>query len=573
MNGGPGGSFTPEDAPEEDTLSVNGAWTHDGFEEMKQAEEERRQQFQFRGKNSSSRGRRGFRGGFFGRDRLGSAPRTSSPHGSFARLQSEPSTFDTLKFGNGARPWFSMKPERVWTKQFDGYLYFEAQLKPVHNQGLGQGVRVKLPKQKDKRQDVTGPEGGSVVVRLPQRNAIPSRPLWATAKDLSPERAFVVKLPGTKGAGKERAHLSREDVTTVTPPPMDEPLPTIRSAPVASVQRPLTQEAPAFTPSHPPLRRASEVVVSLPTTSTIAPAEHPAGAPPLRRHTSNELSTSGDLASAGPSHLQSQGVPQGAQPAETGPPQGQPPVLSTVQTVAPQFQASPPYGSPYGYAASGLPLPPGIAVSESGVTYEIATGRTVYLHTPPPPPPPPQMQVPMYNPRPIPMHHAPHASMHFLPHHGHAPSMSLSVSPPAFSSSLPIFALPRQSSRIEIKAPSEEKGTERAGELDRPGGDGRLTGPRTTVNVNAEPFTPAAHPQLQSPGYYPVESQQAFDEGQQHHQPHPSMSYQPTPYYFLGPDGSASYGYQYPNIDARSPQQQYESYAQDTYPQQHAIYY
>ncbi|OBZ80029.1 hypothetical protein A0H81_01418 [Grifola frondosa] len=35
------------------------------------------------------------------------------------------------------RPWFAMKPERMWTKQHEAFLYFDPALKPRAGQGPG----------------------------------------------------------------------------------------------------------------------------------------------------------------------------------------------------------------------------------------------------------------------------------------------------------------------------------------------------------------------------------------------------------------------------------------------------
>lgn len=208
---------------------------------------------------------------------------------------------------------------------------------------------------------------------------------------------------------------------------------------------------------------------------------------------------------------------------------------------------------------------------ENGMTYEIATGRAVYLQTPPPPPPPPPMQMPMYNPRPIPLHHAAHPSVHFVPHHASSMSMSMSVSPPNMMHTPPLFSLPRQGSRVEIKAPGEEKGKEE-GFHSRPASQAHTASTSRLANVHAEPFTPSS--QLQATGapemgYYDAQ-QHAYEEAQRHQQ---YMYSQPGYYYPVGTDGAPAYGYpqQYGSGEPTQNNPYVDAYGQEAYPP--AAYY
>ena len=468
-----------------------------------------------------------------------------------------------------------MKPERVWTKQFDGYLYFEAELKPVRNQGIGQGVRIKLPGKKCVNQEANGLDSDAVVVRVPQWSSITPWTASSISKEPLADRAIVVRLPPRKVLRKEHEVQAPEDVTTVAPPPMDDPLPSLQLGTTQPYKTPPAQESDLYTPSrltsHHSTHTSDVLSHPRPSGSTSAPLHFPAEISKAQETLEKVSSLANNIASS--SFPQSHMDIHPQLPDNSGTASPQPPLSSVApppQAMASTFQPSSSYGSPYAYAASGPPLPPGIAVSEEGVTYEIATGRTVYLHTPPPPPPPPPMQVPMYNPRPMQMHHTHPGSVHFLP--PHASSMSMSVSPPAFLASPSIFALPRQSSRVEIRAPGE-KGKEReVGE--HLNTQGRQAGSRLVANVNAEPFTPASHVQPQAMGFYSAEAQQqAFDNAQQHHQQ--QSMYQPPPYYYPGnADGGTPYGYgqQYASVDAGQPQQ-YDSYGQGSYHQQHTVYY
>ncbi|KAF8515001.1 hypothetical protein JB92DRAFT_93839 [Gautieria morchelliformis] len=579
---GNSGSSHPEAVPEEGTRADR-SWTHDGFEELKKDEENPRQPIPFHGRGAFPRGRGGHRGSFPSRGGSLALPnRASSPRdlqvrprlesqrsptadvlriGNGARtmvrprLESQRSpTADVLRFGNGVRPWFAMKPERVWTKQFDGYLYFEPQLKPVHSQGIGQGVRIKLPGMKNVNKNAEELDSDAVVVRLPQSNTATPCTVPSVSKEPFTDRHILVRLPPSNASRKEREeHEARapEDVTTVAPPPMDDLLPSVRSGFTPVDPTHLIQEA------HPPTRRVSDtsrqsfdaVSRSQPSGSMASPIDLPPGSPVPQEMPLREPFTANNVAGSSQSHL---GIcPQGPENMGTASPQPpRAPVLPVLQAMASPFQPSPSYGSPYAYA----PL----------LAYTPSTPST------------PPMQVPMYNPRPIPMHHAHHGSMHFLPHHahGHASSMSMSVSPPAFLSSPPIFALPRHSSRVEIRAPGEEKGKERE-DSENLGIQERQTGSRLAANVNAEPFTPASHAPPHAMGYFSAEAQQqAYDNAQRNHQ-HQQSIYQPPPYYYpVNADGSTPYGYgqPYTAVDAGQPQQ-YDTYGQEPYSQQHAVYY
>ena len=596
---GNGGSSRPDDVQEEEIPPAERSWTHDGFEEMKKVEEAQRQEFPFRGKGAFPRGRGGPRaklpsnGGSFASQYRASSPQTPqtpqtprtfrTPQIPQAPPQIEPrqsTTSDLLRFGNGTRPWFAMKPERVWTKQFDGYLYFEARLKPVPNQGIGQGVRIKLPGMKGVTKNAEELDNDAVVVRLPQWNSISSWTVPSNSQETLGDRVIIVRLPSNKVLRKEHDVQPPEDVITVAPPPMDEPLPH-RSIPVPSYQAsPIHEAHQSMQPIvHPPKRTSDLVSNSQPSGSTSAPLNPHVETPFPLEMAFKEATVAYDVTSAGPSQSHGGDIrPQGPDNLGTASPQPpQPPVQPMLQAMASPFQPSPSYGLPYPYPTSGLALPPGIAVSEDGVTYEIATGRTVYLHTPPPHPPPPPLQVPMYNPRPMPIQHRHHGNVHFLPHHahGHASSMSMSVSPPIFLSSPPIFALPRQSSRVEIRAPGEEKGKERE-DAQHPNVQMHQAGSRLAANVNAEPFTPASHAQSHAMGYYSAEAQQqAFDNAQRHHQHQQSMYHSPPYYYPVNADGSTPYGYgqHYAGVEPGQQPQQYDTYGQEPYPQGHTVYY
>lgn len=474
-----------------DGPETEAAWSHDKFEEVKEAGSNKE-------RSNYTRGGRGFKARHFSRKETDRAhsPDTSSQ----APVKSSHSVNDPLQLGDGQRTWFAMKPERVWTKQFDGYLHFDAQLKPLQMQGLGQGVRVKLPKL-----NPSSMENEAVIIRLPlDTSQMSKQHLQASTSDADVSKSFAVKLPSLKSMGKQK-EIVAETVTTISPLHVNEQLP----------------DTSTITPSQEP--SSSRFVFEIPQSS-------------------QPLNVEATLSPNEVSGLNAQVNGDAPVPEE--------PVLST-SSQPPQLSAAPPmpvlspfqpsssYASPYIYAGHGLPLPPGIAISENGVTYEIATGRAVYLQTPPPPPPHVSLQAPVFNPRPMPISHGHHNSMSFVN------PMPLSVSPSGFLSTPPLFALPRQSSRVEIRAPGDPKNNDGESQRTHSTSQDRLPNSKGT-----RIFTPNG----QGGSFYP--------EGQ--------PLYTPSTYYYpYAPDGSASFGYgQFSGVDSN---QTYDHYSQDLY-SQHSYY-
>lgn len=163
----------------------------------------------------------------------------------------------------------------------------------------------------------------------------------------------------------------------------------------------------------------------------------------------------------------------GASDAVASPSTSQPPVnVNTPLVTQPSGNAG------YSYVA----LPPGIAMGESGLLYEIATGRPVVLNpqaaapaasTSPLPLPPMSAGGPVYNPRPVPHPHvARSGSMSYIPPHVlnslGAPSTtpdSYSAIPPTYpgypgspvgeqrNGTPTFFAPPKPRGRLSIRAP------------------------------------------------------------------------------------------------------------------------
>ncbi|KAF9232161.1 hypothetical protein BU15DRAFT_55311 [Melanogaster broomeanus] len=435
--------------PSAEMPRIDQPWTHDGFEEMRKREEKRREAAQ---QQPTARPSRGFaplrgRGGFVpGRGRgatiLG---------GGFAPSPNRSATVPTTVPG---KFWYAMKPERVWTKQHETFLFFDPALKP--RPGVGPGYRVKLSS-----------SGAQKVVRgqvqTPKRpvDVTPSKPQTADDGD----KNFVVRLP--KRTGKEK----------VVPPPQE---------PVTTVEEPHLKDIFTVRPEVAPLRvpiQDSKLPPGSP--SRLQPAHIDASSSVLPAESSTSSSSAGKIASplskqltpdvagaqssqpaAGTSAQEVQELydalapallkvdtPHAPEPQEaSGARRTLPPVPPPLQTVFTPPQPSPPYGSPYGY---GSPLPPGIAISQHGMAYEVATGRPVYLPTP------------IYTPRPVAhgmmtppglsympghMHHHPTGSPDFL---GpiHTPPLNGFIDPATGS---PMFTFPRQSSRLEIRAPTSQ---------------------------------------------------------------------------------------------------------------------
>ncbi|KAI0638422.1 hypothetical protein C8Q77DRAFT_431740 [Trametes polyzona] len=544
----------------EDLPPVERQWTHDGFEEMKKRDERRRalqeqQQapptrgFGFRGRGFvPARGRGGFaRGGAV-------SPATSQP----------PSAVQM-----GERVWYAQRPERIWTKQHDLYLYGDPATKP--RPGVAPGVRVKLPGGKT-----------STIVRLPPRTHQP-RPTDKhesnPAQDEG-EKAFTVRLPPRPGKEKaaEQAHaepaatevlattgeeLSIEEIFTVRPHVVanrrvDLPLPST-STTEDTRQHSMPADAPSPIHTSSSLPRSATDAPRNPIEELIVPATTPAAgrtspSPQIQETILRHPPTSDEGTS-------------GSAPAPVEEPQPQrpaPPVLHPLQTsFSPVPPTSPPYGSPYAYAPA---LPPGVAVNHQGMAYEYATGRPVYIQPTPPP---------MFTPRPMMHAHHPSLSLPFVPshlrHHSaaspdflahphtpHTPPVASFVDP---ATGVPIFAPARQSSRIEIRAPTDAA-------------DGKKSSRPSHQRSGLSTSSISASDASQQPSYYQPQSASATgdqssaeqDAGSQqqqtveHSQPplmDAPMAYAPYPPAYYYPD---QYGYA-PYVDMSQPQaMHYEMY-------------
>ncbi|PPR04753.1 hypothetical protein CVT24_007133 [Panaeolus cyanescens] len=515
---------------------IERTWTHDGFEELKRKEEQRRSQAAARQESASKRGAlTGARGGFGARGRGGfTRGGLLSPGGRNSLPQN--------------RIRFIMKPEVMWTKQSETFLFLDPAMKPRH--GQGPGFRVRIP----------GNDGE--VVRAP---------LGSSKLEVSPAKAsqpttsnFTVRLPRAQPNADVKA-ASEAPVEVPEQEPHDE-------HPIGLEERPTSitpHQAP--TPLEPTVQPSSS---ALPLPSIRTQLEQitlePAAPSPERqalteqavlRKPSVDLGTTQTPAMEQAAATERPTLPP-LQTTFTPPPPPQPQVV----------QPAPGYGPPYGYPPQ---LPPGIGLNPHGMPYELTTGRPVYLPHPPP----------MYNPRP--MMHSHNPSMTFVPGHMHHPSSGTPdflAQPPhtppvnGFIDPVtgnPMFSFPRPNARIEIRPPGEESSKSTTSKSS--------AAPRTSTNLRtvAPPFQPSAYnndPTRQAGGYYTPSdaSLPAYDNSNGHMpiddatqgMPNGMMSYPPyqQPYYYPEPYG---YSQQYMDMSQHG---HYDMYNMDQVPQG-TVYY
>lgn len=514
------GSQDTEKPPVEPPL-IDQPWTHDGFEEMKKRDEKRRttapQQQQ-----QAARSTRGFlplrgRGGFIaGRGRGGFTRGGFTPSPTGAHFI--PPAAAAAASG---RTWYTMKPERVWTKQHEGFLYFDPALKP--RPGQGPGYRVKL----------SGSEGK--VIRSSARTIQAAEPASSVAAPSeASEKTFIVRLP--KRAGKEKAPEPTpevvEAVTTAADPPIEDVF-TVRPE-LVPPRQPIQTSQSALPPANGHVPSASVSAVpskpAAPAPSSPDASKENITSPLLqqmmRAVADQQAKETADVPNGILQEQYDQNVPallQVEQPAANPDTSdtvrsSMPPPLQTV--FSPPSQPSPPYGSPYGY---GSTLPPGVAIGHHGMPYEIATGRAVYLQHPT-----------MYTPRPLahgmmtppglpyaPMHHHSTSSPDFLAP-SHTPPVNGYIDP---STGNPLFAFPRQSSRIEIRSPTSHSDLKQLKSNRRP----------SSLRTSAASFEPSrpASPNTESQTYQSSEDPSAQDDAsssQANDQTMPEQAMEPTMY-------------------------------------------
>lgn len=419
---------------------VDQPWTHDGFEEMKKRDEKRREVAQ---QQPTVRPTRGFaplrgRGGFVpGRGRGGAA------RGGGVAPQLLRSTATAAAASVPGKIWYAMKPEYPWTKHLETSLFHDSGHKPRH--GSSPSYRVKFP------------NAVAQIVRGSTQGVERPKPLPSSDIRVSEdgEKNFVVRLPKWTAKEKE-VHLGPVSVATVEEPHLEDVF-TVRPelvpprAPIVDIKLPSTSvdvETPDIASTTGPSTQPAESSVALsspvPLPAQAQPTQSASGLVDSVLHGHQDTVVSTLLKADTPHVPDPQEVPGGRRTL--------PPVPPPLQTVFSPPQSSPPYSSPYGY---GSPLPPGIAISQHGMAYEVATGRPVYL------------PAPIYTPRAVShgmmtppgvsymsghVHHHPTGSPDFLSA-PHTPPLNGFIDPATGS---PMFAFPRQSSRVEIRAPTSQ---------------------------------------------------------------------------------------------------------------------
>ncbi|KAK2466014.1 hypothetical protein APHAL10511_001655 [Amanita phalloides] len=522
--GGHGQNLPPNDPDVNGTSTdlppIERTWTHDGYEEMKRKEEQRHADQQQQ--SNQTRGVRGGRGGFA----AGRGGRGGSTRGGL--LSSPARSNITLSQG---RVWYAMKPELMWTKQHEAFLFFDSSTKP--RKGQGTLYKVKLPGLEVR-----------VVQGVSWARHVNARLRWLKSNVKTQDvalNAYVVRIP--KDTQTEKV---MEPLTTVEEASLEEIF-TVRPNLVTPIPIPIPHSASG--------RSTAVAIQDTVSVDESVSDEH-------QPQDTNGTSTD-DVATNAISEEQS--VKQ--QPS-TGDQRPTLPPLQTVFTPPPVAQPSPAYGAAYPY---GPALPPGLALNAHGMPYEVATGRPVYLAPPP-----------MYTPRPMmPSHLAPGA-IPFVPSHMHHPSMSPDFVSQAsshtpvngFSTGMPLFSLPRQR-RIEIRAPSEEldgKGS-RKGQL-RPLATSTRTAIISSPPQPLESSSQTYYPSLTRPSEASTSSGPETREGQvangdvNNQPPDPHMFSYPSyqPYFY-----PESYGY-YPYMDM-SQVGQYDMYSSDPRGAQGSVFY
>ncbi|KAJ7044723.1 hypothetical protein C8F04DRAFT_1351097 [Mycena alexandri] len=376
-------------------------WTHDGFEEMRRREDTRARPppNNARGAAPPLRGTPPLRGGTNTGTLRGRGPPPSRVAG---------------------RIWYTMKPEYMWTKQHDAFLYFDPALKP--RPGQPPGVRVRLPGQPP-----------AIVRAIPRPSR--ARVAWSKPAPAS-EVEYVVRLPPPRRGGKGKATAEtqeeeEEDVDsafTVKLPPAHLHQPSLlhpnallapAPAPTAAQQQhPLQPDADGWvqpTPAavalaaaaSPPSAPAPHLPLSLahpPASSPLSlqphihphpppytahahaqpPAFFPFAPPPGFGHAfppgpafapAHTHTPAPSFAHAGAGHGFS---PEGSLFSGTPPPPG-------FATPPPGFSTPPPG---FNSALPGMQLPPGVGLDARGMPYELVSGRPVVLQAPVPIPQP-----------------------------------------------------------------------------------------------------------------------------------------------------------------------------------------
>ena len=518
------------EAEEKELPPVDRAWGHDGYEELKKSEERRRYaQSQRAEPQASTRGSPNFRGrGGFSNVR---------GRGSFMRGGLNQSSFRPPVAG---RPWYSMKPEHPWTRQHDGFLHFD----PSHllRKGSPFVVRIKLPGRREQNARMHG------------------KPLHADVSQTEPDthegslfgsdysdRVIAVKIPSFKGKEKAKEGETSPKITTKLAEKDEEDVFTVRPSLVE--RKPLPLPKPSNVKAAPPkeTRQSSSPDALVQRTLESVGLETPQESSTLTKLTEEAVMKHSETAENVRS--ETAGVLTTDRPSL-------PPLQTTMPAPAPapapaESHQSPSYTSPYMY---GPTLPPGIAMNQLGMPYEIATGRPVYLP-----------QTPMYQqPQPM-MPPVPYMPNNHLRH----PSVVSDFSHPSHSSPVPyyepqpvMYSLPRPSVPVQIRAPDDKHTPSSASALRSEAAAFEPSQDPSTTRQQS--FNATGRADTASPSWIPPSTEGVMHNGMMVF-PH---AYQ-TPYYYMDPYaggssfvGSSPYGGGYsPYMDgSQLPHQQYEMY-------------
>ncbi|KAF8622079.1 hypothetical protein AX15_007223 [Amanita polypyramis BW_CC] len=532
---------TDASGPAVDLPPIERQWTHDGYEEMKRKEEQRRTALQQQQQANQTRGVRGGRGGLAaGGGGRGGLTR-GGPGPSPARSNTTPSQ---------GRVWYAMKPELMWTKQHEAFLFFDSSTKP--RKGQGPSYRVRLPGTEIRVIQTAPGAQKDTEWRWPRSDA--------KALDVN---VYTIRIPK-----RTSMELTMESLTTVEEASLEEIF-TVRPNLVTPIPIPIPESAGG------PSNTAVAVV------NEASPNQEQKDALQLQAEKLTTSSQDADQVRAMKTEeaVMKKPTPEQSvvkQASDSGDQRPTLPPLQTVFTPPPIAHPSPAtYGATYSY---GPALPPGIALNAHGMPYEVASGRPIYLAPP------------MYTPRPMVPSHMTPGPAPFVPSHMHHSSISpdfmsqgSSHTPPVngfvdASIGTPLFSLPRQT-RIEIRAPTDEfdgKGS-RKGQLRQAGS----TTKTPTVSSPRQPFEPSNqtyYPSLTrtsetgtSPAYNGSDSRAGQtangDLGNQQPADSHMMPYPPYQQYYY----PESYGY-YPYMDM-SQVGQYDMYSSDPRGAQGSVYY
>ncbi|PFH51334.1 hypothetical protein AMATHDRAFT_59421 [Amanita thiersii Skay4041] len=516
-----------------DLPPIERPWTHDGFEEMKRKEEHRRAAAQQQQANQT----RGMRGGR-GSPVVDRGGRGGMTRGGFLSSPTRPPT----AIAKG-RVWYAMKPELMWTKQHEAFLFFDASTKP--RKGQEPSYRVRLP-----GTDVHvirasfKSRHGDVILdwSVPNSKGFDSKENLYTVRIPTLQVAEKVAEPLTTVEEEEDIFVVRPNLVTVVPIPVPEP--------AASSSKPVNN----------PARLSENAQIGTPAKQSLLPE-------------AEQLSVEADLAKLTNSEdaLKKPAVEQAADISAATSSGDQRPTLPPLQTVftpPPIAHPSPAYGTTYPY---GPTLPPGVVLNAHGMPYELATGRPVFLA-----PPPMYTSRPILTPNALPfvpshMHHS-SISSDFIP--SHTPPMNGFFDP---STGTPLFSLPRQT-RIEIRAPTDEtdgkgsrKSQSRQSSTKAPTLSANSSRSSESSNAAYYPYPPASDETNHAPPYPTSEARDDNvvngDLNQSHADPQQMIQYPPfQPYYY--PD---SYGY-YPYMEMTH-LGQYDMYPSDPRGAQGTVYY